>query len=89
MEIFDLEKGERTLLMEEVNSAAACLKKWATADKINFAALGNYVPQLHVHVVARKVGDAAWPNAPFGAAVAYSAPELSRVAGELMQILQS
>ncbi len=32
------------------------------ADKINTAALGNQVPQLHVHVIARFTGDSAWPN---------------------------
>jgi diadenosine tetraphosphate (Ap4A) HIT family hydrolase len=36
-------------------------------DKLNIAALGNVVPQLHVHVIARFRGDAAWPKPVWGA----------------------
>ncbi len=36
------------------------------ADKMNIAALGNVVPQLHVHVIARYEGDAAWPAPVWG-----------------------
>jgi len=42
------------------------MKSTFTADKINIAALGNLVPQLHLHVVARRRGDAAWPGPIWG-----------------------
>jgi diadenosine tetraphosphate (Ap4A) HIT family hydrolase len=89
-ELFDLEEWARNLLMREVAEAAHRLKQWARADKINVAALGNQVPQLHVHVIARRVGDAAWPNPVWGAgAVPYEPAELSRVASELKSVLSA
>ncbi|MGQ0742653.1 MAG: HIT domain-containing protein [Alphaproteobacteria bacterium] len=88
-EIFDLNESERTSLMVEMNKAAVRLKEWAKADKMNVATLGNQVPQLHVHVVARRIGDAAWPNPPFGRAAAYDEAALARVTAELKCALQS
>jgi diadenosine tetraphosphate (Ap4A) HIT family hydrolase len=48
--------------------------------KLNIAALGNVVPQLHVHVIARRQGDAGWPKPIWGVApaIAYEATELER-----------
>ena len=61
-ELHDLPAAERGTLIEEI-ARAGRLMQWALrADKINTAALGNQVPQLHVHVIARFTGDAAWPN---------------------------
>jgi diadenosine tetraphosphate (Ap4A) HIT family hydrolase len=65
-ELFDLSRPDRELLMEEVALAAKCLKEISTATKINVGALGNQVPQLHVHVVARHTGDPAWPGPVWG-----------------------
>jgi len=50
------------------------------ADKLNIAALGNVVAQLHVHVIARRTNDAAWPKPVWGAlpARAYAADDLDR-----------
>src|ERR1043165_7552532 len=59
-EIHDLGHAERMVLMEEIAPAAKGLKALTGAAKINVGALGNVVPQLHVHVVARNPGDAAW-----------------------------
>jgi len=72
-ELFDLARQERATLIEETSRAARGLKDLAAAAKINIGALGNLVPQLHVHVVARRDGDAAWPGPVWGhgAAVPY------------------
>ena len=72
-EIFDLDAADRALLVEEAARAARGLKALGGAAKINIGALGNLVPQLHVHVVARSPGDAAWPGPVWGqgAAVPY------------------
>jgi diadenosine tetraphosphate (Ap4A) HIT family hydrolase len=54
--------------------------------KVNFAAIGNVVPQLHLHVIGRKPGDACWPAPVWGnliATRAYSAAELREMAGSL------
>jgi diadenosine tetraphosphate (Ap4A) HIT family hydrolase len=61
-EIHDLPAAERGVLIEEIARAGRLMQSAFRADKINTAALGNQVPQLHVHVIARFVGDAAWPN---------------------------
>ncbi len=66
-ELFDLDLKAAALATSEISRAGRGLKKWADADKINIGALGNIVPQLHVHVVARKAGDAAWPGPVWGA----------------------
>jgi diadenosine tetraphosphate (Ap4A) HIT family hydrolase len=61
-EIHDLPAAERGVLVEEIARAGRLMQSAFRADKINTAALGNQVPQLHVHVIARFTGDAAWPN---------------------------
>jgi diadenosine tetraphosphate (Ap4A) HIT family hydrolase len=66
MEVFDLSSQDRATLTEEVARASAMLKKLSACAKINVGALGNLVPQLHVHVVARSPGDAAWPGPVWG-----------------------
>jgi diadenosine tetraphosphate (Ap4A) HIT family hydrolase len=66
-EIFDLAAPERAVLIEEAARAGEKLKALTGADKINIGALGNVVAQLHVHVVARFAGDAAWPGPVWGA----------------------
>ena len=66
VELTDLDARERAALIEEAATAADFLKAHAKADKINVGALGNIVRQLHLHVVARFVGDAAWPGPVWG-----------------------
>jgi diadenosine tetraphosphate (Ap4A) HIT family hydrolase len=61
-EIHDLAAVDRAILIEETARASRLLQERLKADKINVAALGNQVPQLHIHVIARFVGDPAWPN---------------------------
>jgi diadenosine tetraphosphate (Ap4A) HIT family hydrolase len=65
-EIYDLGHAERMVLIEEIARAAKGLKALTGAAKINVGALGNVVPQLHVHIVARNPGDAAWPGPVWG-----------------------
>ena len=65
-ELHDLEAADRAVLMEEIAHAGAALTHLFSPDKINTGALGNMVGQLHVHVVARNIGDAAWPGPVWG-----------------------
>jgi diadenosine tetraphosphate (Ap4A) HIT family hydrolase len=65
-ELHDLAHAEGLVLMEEVRRVSATLKSLTGAAKINVGALGNLVPQLHIHVIARKPGDAAWPGPVWG-----------------------
>ena len=62
VEIIDLEYIEQAQLMTEIGHASRTLKAMTGCDKINVAALGNVVSQLHVHIIARSRGDAAWPK---------------------------
>jgi len=74
VELADLDPGDRAQLIEEAARASRFLKAHARADKINVGALGNIVPQFHLHIVARTVGDPAWPGPVwgFGAARPYA-----------------
>jgi diadenosine tetraphosphate (Ap4A) HIT family hydrolase len=65
-EIFDLTPLDQTLLTFEANMVAAALKQATGAEKINVAAIGNIVRQLHVHIVARSEGDPNWPGPIWG-----------------------
>lgn len=94
-EIFDLEDAEQLAVWQEANAVAEGLKDLVGADKMNIATLGNVVSQLHVHVVARVQGDAAWPAPVWGrgeaqpytpdAQAAFVARVQSLLAGELFQ----
>jgi diadenosine tetraphosphate (Ap4A) HIT family hydrolase len=67
VEIFDLDADQRAQLMREVALLAQHLKEMTGCHKINIAAIGNVVSQLHVHVVARRRDDPAWPRPVWGA----------------------
>ena len=88
VEIFDLFHTDRTTLMEEIARAAQALKTISGAQKINVGALGNLLPQLHVHVVARSPGDAAWPGPVWGqgTAVAYTDPAIHRLLDQFAKV---
>ncbi|MDZ4365893.1 MAG: HIT family protein [Afipia sp.] len=66
IEIIDLNEVEQAQLMTEINRVARVLKDITKPDKMNIAALGNVVPQLHVHIIARRTSDAAWPRPVWG-----------------------
>ena len=66
VELIDLEENAQVQLLDEIAATARVLKNITRCDKLNIAALGNQVPQLHVHVVARRHTDAAWPKPVWG-----------------------
>lgn len=84
-EIHELTAGDRAVLIEEIALAGEALSRLVGPDKLNVGALGNVVPQLHVHVVARFATDPAWPGPVWGsgAAVPYSEDELEDLCGRL------
>ncbi len=65
-DLHDLEQADQSQLMTEIDRASHALTQLHAPDKINVAALGNMVPQLHIHVVARFKTDDAWPNPIWG-----------------------
>ena len=81
VEMFDLDDGQRAQLMRELALLARLLKDLTGCHKINIAAIGNVVPQLHVHVIARRRDDPAWPRPVWGALPArpYDGAECQRL----------
>lgn len=70
IEILDLDEVEQAQLMTEITRVSRALKDITKCDKLNVAALGNMVPQLHVHIIARRTSDVAWPRPVWGVAPA-------------------
>ena len=66
-ELFDL-GPEQAALANEIALVSRALKDETRCDKLNVAAIGNVVPQLHIHIVARTRHDALWPKPVWGAA---------------------
>ena len=83
-EIHDLPPPDRATLIGEIAQASTLMQQAFKADKMNIAALGNQVPQLHVHVIARFMSDPAWPNPVWGQGAAQPMSEevrAGRIAG--------
>ncbi|MFN3225223.1 MAG: HIT family protein [Hyphomicrobiales bacterium] len=65
-DLVDLAPDDETRVMDDVRAASLALRQATGCDKLNVASLGNMVRQLHVHIVARFEGDAAWPGPIWG-----------------------
>jgi len=65
-DLHDLASADQSAVMGEIGRASRALRRLYNPDKINVAALGNVVPQLHVHVIARFTTDPAWPRPVWG-----------------------
>jgi len=65
-ELVDLDQAQRHALTDEIDRAGHALRDAFRPHKLNVAALGNLVPQLHVHVIARFEHDPAWPSPVWG-----------------------
>lgn len=65
-ELVDLDQAAGALLLEEIARCSRVLRASVRCDKLNVAALGNVVEQLHVHVIARTGEDPAWPRPVWG-----------------------
>ena len=88
-EIFQLDVVDQQQLWQETTTLAELLKDSFDADKLNVGALGNVVSQLHMHVIVRKHGDAAWPAPVWGKHPArpYSAEQVATIRERLRLIL--
>jgi len=73
-ELIDLDAAQRHQLTDEIDRAARLLRDAFRPHKLNVAALGNMVPQLHVHVIAREENDPAWPAPVWGRVAARPYP---------------
>ncbi|WP_339338139.1 HIT domain-containing protein [uncultured Oceanicoccus sp.] len=86
-EIFQLSDEDQRQLLAESSTLSEAMATYFKADKMNVAALGNKVPQLHLHHIVRYKNDVSWPNPIWGAVAAkpYNKTELD----DLIAILQS
>ena len=88
-ELYELEPASRRALTEEIDAVARYVKAAMGAQKINVAAIGNLVPQLHVHVVGRHPGDPCWPGVVWGnlpPGPGWAPERVSEIAGALARL---
>ena len=90
-ELIDLDEADRRSLLTELAAVGRTLETLLRPDKLNIAALGNVVPQLHVHLVARYVDDASWPQPVWGRGerIAYTPDARQQRIAELRNALQA
>ncbi|MCG7199410.1 HIT family protein [Marinobacter pelagius] len=88
-EIYELPEAQQQRLMTESSALSRAMMEAFKGDKMNVAALGNMVPQLHIHHIVRFEGDPAWPGPVWGAQppVPYEDAELARVREVLDPVL--
>ena len=85
-DLLDLPETERTAVLHEAAVIGQWIKRHLGYGKINFAAIGNVVPQLHLHIVGRKPGDPCWPAPVWGHLVESQEYSDQRV-GEIRELL--
>lgn len=89
-EIFELAPKDRKLLIEETALISEALHKTYWPDKMNVAALGNQVEQLHVHIIARFKTDDAWPAPVWGKGAApYTKKSVKEIADKIREACSS
>lgn len=90
-EIYELSPEQQQLLIQESSALSRGMMEAFGGDKMNVAALGNMVPQLHLHHIVRFEGDPAWPGPVWGKQppVPYDEDRLARVQQSLAAVLAS
>jgi len=90
-EFIDLSFSQQIVLLQEINLLSAILKQNFPCDKINIANLGNIVPQLHIHIIARKQNDITFPKPVWGNAekIPYSSENLKDICEKIKLFLQN
>lgn len=88
-ELFQLDASDQQQLWQETTALAEIVKDSFGAQKMNVATLGNVVSQLHMHVIARSRGDAAWPEPVWGKhpAQPYSTEQVAAIRSKLRTVL--
>ncbi|MCR9260502.1 MAG: HIT family protein [Pseudomonadaceae bacterium] len=88
-DLHEVPAENRQTLFDEIDQVSQALIKLTDAYKINVAALGNQVPQLHIHVIARQQDDDAWPGPVWGVgeATPYADVELLKTLQNLTHLL--
>lgn len=89
IELFQLDAEDQRTLWQETSELAETLKDTFGADKMNVAALGNVVSQLHMHVIVRRRDDDAWPAPVWGKhpALPYTDAQIAAIRDKLRLVL--
>ena len=89
VELHELPTEQQHRLLEEINLVSRFAQRSFAPDKLNVAAIGNIVRQMHIHIVARRVDDICWPGVVWGVSrrTAYAQPQLDEIAGALREFL--
>ncbi len=89
-DLIDLLPGHQRTLLEETNRVSVFMKRYFKAEKLNIATIGNIVPQLHLHIVARMASDAAWPKPVwgYGEAVRYADDKAQKIIAAMNQAVR-
>lgn len=85
-DLLELPVGQREAVLDEAAAVARFVQQHWKLQKINFAQLGNVVPQMHLHVIGRSSGDNCWPKPVWGnlsATGTYSEVELGLITEQL------
>ncbi len=88
-ELHELSRDDYIIVLDEVAFISRTLMQLCKADKMNVAALGNMVHQLHIHIIARHNDDVAWPKPIWGigAAVPYPQEQAETFISDLQETL--
>ena len=87
-DVLDLPSAQAQLVLGDCTAVSAYIKEQLGYPKVNFAGLGNQVPQMHLHIIGRRVGDACWPDPIWGNlhhSGVYTAEKLSDIQSGLAQ----
>lgn len=89
-EWIDLSREQQHQLSDEIAICSHIFQALVTPEKLNIGALGNQVPQLHIHLIARYKADKAWPNPVWGGpAESYADEEARRFIYDVKSALDS
>lgn len=88
-EFHELQQESQLHLLEQINLISRYLKQDLSVDKVNVAAIGNIVRQLHIHVVGRTETDYCWPNVVWGAegGKAYTEIAVQKISDSIKAVL--
>ena len=88
-DLHQINPDEQATVFGEITLASTTLETLFSPHKLNVAALGNQVPQLHIHVIARQTHDAAWPGPVWGVGepVPYSNSDQAALVNQLREAL--
>ncbi|MCU7945285.1 MAG: HIT family protein [Candidatus Thiodiazotropha sp. (ex Cardiolucina cf. quadrata)] len=91
IELHELSPHQQWILLEEINLISHFTEQTYTTDKLNIGAIGNIVPQMHIHIVGRKTDDICWPGVVWGTQQrqAYDQTQLDEITQLLKAFLPS